>query len=127
MGSSFPISPVISKASGARQGPSARLRDVRPTGWLLLTIFLASATPLETAGPAPAGAEELRTVTLRVAADETYRARDDWETTIRSAVGTVSDIYAKRFKIRFVIREIIPWTLGEAGSVREIVSRLRAE
>jgi Flp pilus assembly protein TadD len=92
-----------------------------------LTIFLASATPLETAGPAPAGAEELRTVTLRVAADETYRARDDWETTIRSAVGTVSDIYAKRFKIRFVIREIIPWTLGEAGSVREIVNRLRAE
>src|SRR5260370_39003954 len=27
--SSFPISPVISKGSGARQGPSARLRGVR--------------------------------------------------------------------------------------------------
>jgi Flp pilus assembly protein TadD len=100
---------------------------MRPTAWLLLTTCLASATPMGTAVPSPARAEELRTVTLRVAADETYRAGDDWEATIRSAVGTVSDIYAKRFKIRFVIREIVPWTLGEAGSVREILRRLQAE
>ncbi|HJV56291.1 MAG TPA: hypothetical protein VJ971_09965, partial [Methylomirabilota bacterium] len=89
---------------------------MRRTAWLLLTIVLAWATPLGTLGaPSPAGAEELRTVTLRVAADETYRTRDDWEATIRSAVGTVSDIYAKHFKIRFVIRDLVPWTLGEAG------------
>jgi Flp pilus assembly protein TadD len=100
---------------------------MRRTAWLLLTTFLAWAPPLGTAGPSPASAEEPRTVTLRVAADETYRARGDWEATIRSAVATVSDIYAKRFKIRFVIREIVPWTLGEAGSVREIVRRLQAE
>lgn len=101
---------------------------MRRTAWLLLTTVLAWTTPLGTPGaPSPAGAEELRTVTLRVAADETYRTRDDWEATIRSAVGTVSDIYAKHFKIRFVIRDLVPWTLGEAGSVREIIRRLQAE
>jgi Flp pilus assembly protein TadD len=101
---------------------------MRRTAWLLLTTVLAWATLLGTpAVSSPAGAEELRTVTLRVAADETYRAQEDWEATIRSAVGTVSDIYARRFKIRFVIREIVPWTLGEVGPVREILKRLRAE
>jgi len=100
---------------------------VRPTAWLLLATLLASATPLGTPVTPPARAEELRTVTLRVAADETYRARGDWEATIRSAIDTISEIYAKRFNIRFVIREILPWTLGEAGSVREIVKRLQAE
>ena len=98
---------------------------------LLLTTVLASslastALVTELAVPA-AGAEELRTVTLRVAADETYRAQAGWEATIRSAVGTVSDIYTKRFQIRFVIRDIVPWTLGDSGSVREMVRRLQAE
>ncbi len=83
----------------------------------LLTAVLAStlaSTALVIAPVvSPARAEEMRTVTLRVAADETYRAQGGWEATIRSAVGTVSDIYTKRFQIRFVIRDIVPWTLGE--------------
>ena len=97
----------------------------------LLTAVLAStlaSTALVIAPVvSPARAEEMRTVTLRVAADETYRAQGGWEATIRSAVGTVSDIYTKRFQIRFVIRDIVPWTLGDSGSVREMVRRLQAE
>jgi Flp pilus assembly protein TadD len=100
---------------------------VRPTAWLLLATLLGSATLPGTPVVPPARAEGPRTVTLRVAADETYRARGDWEATIRSTVQAVSEIYAKRFQIRFVIREIVPWTLGEAGSVREIARRLQAE
>lgn len=104
---------------------------MRPAHRFLLTTVLASSlasTALVTELAVPAArAEELRTVTLRVAADETYRAQAGWEATIRSAVGTVSDIYAKRFQIRFVIRDIVPWTLGDSGSVREMVRRLQAE
>jgi hypothetical protein len=84
-------------------------------------MCLVSASVLGAAGVPRARAEEPRTVTLRVAADETYRAQNGWEGTIRSAVGTVSDIYTKQFQIRFVIRDIVPWTLGESSSVREMV------
>jgi Flp pilus assembly protein TadD len=90
-------------------------------------MCLIPASVLGTAGVPWARAEEPRTVTLRVAADETYRAQNGWEGTIRSAVGTVSDIYTKQFQIRFVIRDIVPWTLGESTSVREMVRRLQSE
>lgn len=118
---------LISEASGVRQGPSARLPGVRLTMWLPLATLLVPVALLGGCLTAPVHPEDVRTITLRVAADETYRARSDWETTIRTAVGAVSDVYAKRFQIRFVIREVLPWTLGEAGSVREIVMRLRAQ
>lgn len=100
---------------------------MRPTARILLAMCLVSASLLGAAGVPRARAEEPRTVTLRVAADETYRAQNGWEGTIRSAVGTVSDIYTKQFQIRFVIRDIVPWTLGESSSVREMVRRLQAE
>lgn len=51
---------------------------MRPTAWLLLATLLAWATPLGTPVTPPARAEELRAVTLRVGAAETYRARGDW-------------------------------------------------
>ena len=50
---------------------------------------------------AHAQSTEVRTVTLRVAADETYRAGAEWETDLRKTVQIVSDIYEKQFQIRF--------------------------
>ena len=91
-----------------------------------VVALVSTLLPVASAVPT-ARAEEPRTVTLRVVADETYRAQGGWEASIRSAVGTVSDIYAKRFQIRFVIRDIVPWTVGESGSVREMVRRLQTE
>ncbi len=68
----------------------------------------------------------LRTVTMRVAPDETYRAQRNWEAALRSTVATISDIYEKNFQIRFVILDIVPWTAGPPGSPQRLISQMMA-
>lgn len=58
---------------------------------------------------------DVRTVTMRLAPDETYRAQPNWEATLRQTVQAVSDIYERQFQIRFVIVDIVPWTSGASG------------
>ena len=68
----------------------------------------------------------LRTVTMRVAPDETYRAQRNWEAALRSTVATISDIYEKNFQIRFVILDIVPWTASQPGSPQRLMSQMMA-
>jgi tetratricopeptide (TPR) repeat protein len=66
--------------------------------------------------PVPGQPADLRTITMRAAADETYRAQANWEANLRSTVATVSAIYEKNFQIRIVILDIAPWNAaGAAG------------
>jgi len=57
----------------------------------------------------------VRVITLRIAADESYRAQAGWEHTLRQTVRTVSDIYERQFQIRLEIGDIVPWTSGQDG------------
>jgi tetratricopeptide (TPR) repeat protein len=66
---------------------------------------------------AHAQSTEVRTVTLRVAADESYRAGAEWEADLRRTVQIVSDIYEKQFQIRFVILDVVPFTLPSQASL----------
>ncbi|HWP77226.1 MAG TPA: TonB family protein [Methylomirabilota bacterium] len=90
--------------------------------WLLLVSALLLS-------PAPALAQptELRTVTLRAAPEEMYRAQINWEATLRQTVKTVSAIYEKNFQIRLVIQDIVPWTVGPSVPINRMLTRLRAE
>lgn len=65
--------------------------------------------------PVPAQPADLRTITVRAAPDDTYRAQANWEANLRSTMATVSAIYEKNFQIRFVILDIAPW--NAAGAV----------
>ena len=58
--------------------------------------------------PARAQAAEVRVLTLRIVAEEMYRARLGWEADGRRTVRTVSDIYERAFQIRFVIQDTLP-------------------
>lgn len=51
----------------------------------------------------------LRTVVLRVAADEEFRRRDHWEKTIRDNIKKVSDLFNDNFRIGFEIKDIVTW------------------
>src|SRR5437867_10204125 len=59
---------------------------------------------------------DVRTITMRVAADGSYRALPDWEAALRSTVQVVSDIYEKHFQVRFVILDIVSFTAPPLGS-----------
>jgi TonB family protein len=75
----------------------------------------------------PAPYSEVRIVTLRAVADEMYRAQPGWDAMLRRTIQTVSDIYERRFQIRLVVRDVVPWTIGQAVRVPRILSRVRAE
>ena len=79
--------------------------------------------------PEPAAAQpaDVRVLTLRVVAEEMYRARPGWEAELRRTVQTVSDIYERSFQIRFRILDVVPWTIGPAVPLRTIMNRLRRE
>jgi TonB family protein len=70
---------------------------------------------------------EIRIVTLRVVPEEMYRAQPGWEATLRRTVKTVSDIYEQSFQIRFVIQDIVPWTVGPSVPIRTMLRRLPRE
>lgn len=90
---------------------------------LLATTLAGGAAHAQSAQPV----DVVRVVTLRAVAEEMYRARPGWEADLRRTVQTVSDIYEKAFRIRFVVREVVPWTLGPAVPTRTIFRRLSTE
>ena len=71
---------------------------VLPRTWLLVASPLL-AVVLGTSQPLHAQPAELRTVTMRLAADDTYRAQPNWEANLRATVATVSAIYERNFQI----------------------------
>jgi Tfp pilus assembly protein PilF len=87
--------------------------------WLLLPVMVGGCASL-------AAQPDLRTITLRLVPDETYQTRDGWEAALRTAVTTVSDIYAQHFQIRLAIHDIVPWSAGETVPAREMLKRLKA-
>src|SRR5712691_10522725 len=89
----------------------------------LLTVILVVMT-LSTHHLLHAQPAELRTVTIRVAPDETYRAQPNWEGALRNTVARISDIYEKNFQIRFVILDIVPWTAGAPGSPQRLIGQM---
>ncbi len=79
--------------------------------------------------PEPAAAQpaDVRVLTLRVVAEEMYRARPGWEAELRRTVRTVSDIYERSFQIRFQIQDVVPWTIGPGVPLATILHRLHRE
>jgi TonB family protein len=75
----------------------------------------------------PSQSSEIRVVTMRAVADEMYRAQPGWEPMLRRTIQTVSDIYERQFQIRLVIRDVVPWTIGQAVPVPRILARVRVE
>lgn len=85
------------------------------------------AVVLGTSSPGQAQPADLRTVTLRLAADDTYRAQPNWEANLRATVGTVSAIYERNFQIRFVILDIVPWASGKLTDETSLLDKLAAD
>ena len=99
---------------------------VRTTGLLAAPILLAIALCIGQPAQAQAPAD-VRTVTMRAAPDEAYRAQPNWEAGLRTSVATVSAIYEKTFQIRFVILDIVPWTVGPTAGAERLISKLIAD
>jgi tetratricopeptide (TPR) repeat protein len=77
--------------------------------------------------PAQAQPADVRTVTMRAAPDEAYRAQPNWEAGLRASVATVSAIYEKTFQIRFVILDIVPWHVGSTTGAGRLIDKLIAD
>ncbi|HEX5531156.1 MAG TPA: M12 family metallo-peptidase, partial [Methylomirabilota bacterium] len=54
-------------------------------------------------------------------------ARPGWEAELRRTVKTVSDIYERAFQIRFVIQDVVSWTIGPGVPLATILRRLHGE
>lgn len=79
------------------------------------------------AQPFPAQPFNVRSVTVRAVADEMYRAQPGWDAMLRRTIQAVSDIYERSFQIRLVVRDVVPWTIGQAVPIPRILGRVRAE
>ena len=94
--------------------PDQPLRRTSWLGRLSPVVRLAASalvvTCIAVEHRAHAQSADVRTITLRVAADEGYRALPNWETALRNTVTVVSAIYEKQFQLRFVIVDIVPFT-----------------
>ncbi len=108
----------------SRPSPASR-RKLRAAALLAASILLAVG--LGPSQPVQAQSADLRTVTMRVAADDTYRAQPNWETNLRATVATVSAIYERSFQIRFVIFDIVPWTAGAPADERNLLAQLATD
>jgi tetratricopeptide (TPR) repeat protein len=75
----------------------------------LLAIAILLAVGLAGVDPASAQPAEVRTLTMRAAPDQSYRAQPSWEANLRTNVAAVSALYEKAFRIRFVLLDIVPW------------------
>jgi tetratricopeptide (TPR) repeat protein len=93
----------------------------------LLTASTLMAISLGHGDCAYAQPADIRTVTIRVAPDESYRAQANWETTLRNTVRGVSDIYEKHFQIRFVILDIVPFTAGPSVAPERLTHKMIAD
>jgi hypothetical protein len=76
---------------------------------------------------AHAQSDGVRTITMRAAADDTYRAQPRWEIDLRNAVQAVSDIYEKQFHVRFVVLDVVPFTASPHASLRRHASLNRLD
>jgi tetratricopeptide (TPR) repeat protein len=85
-------------------------------------LVLGLAVERSTAQPV-----DVRTVTMRVAADESYRSLPDWEANLRRIVRVVSDIYEKQFQIRFVVLDLVQFQTRPRGSVDRHLEKLVAD
>ncbi len=83
----------------------------------LLAAAILLAVGLGGVKPAPAQAPDVRTLTIRAAPDNSYRAHPSWEANLRTNVAAVSALYEKAFRIRFVLFDIVPWAAprGDRG------------
>jgi len=94
-------------------------------------VLLAAATMLALglAGvrPAPAQPADVRTLAIRAAPDGSYRAQPNWEGNLRTNVATVSALYEKTFRIRFVLLDIVPWAAAPRGDFVRQTSKLMAD
>jgi tetratricopeptide (TPR) repeat protein len=81
---------------------------------------VAAALALACFGLAQAANDgDVRVLKVRVAADEIFRATPGWETLARQKLGVVSGIYARRFKLRFEVLDILEWRTGGETTVPE--------
>ncbi|MCX5732908.1 MAG: tetratricopeptide repeat protein [candidate division NC10 bacterium] len=55
----------------------------------------------------------MRSVAVRVAADEALRALPGWEVMVRGTVEEVAEIYSRLFQVRWMLVEIVPWSSGD--------------
>ena len=94
-------------------------------GFLAASILLAAG--LGTCQPVQAQPADLRTVTVRLAPDEAYRAQPNWEANLRATVATVTAIYERTFQIRFVILDIVPWTAGPPAGLELPLGKLMTD
>ncbi len=87
---------------------------------MLLVVCLAGVNP------ATAQPSDVRTLTLRAAPDQSYRAQPSWEANLRTNVAAVSALYEKVFRIRFVLLDIVPWGAPQGDRVLQ-TSKLMAD
>src|SRR5215510_8266762 len=88
---------------------------------ILLVVALAGVNP---ASAQPTG---VRTLTIRAAPDESYRAPPNWEANLRTNVAAVSALYENTFRIRFVLLDIVPWAAAPRGYRLRQISKLMAD
>jgi tetratricopeptide (TPR) repeat protein len=74
---------------------------------------------------AHAQSADLRTITMRVVPDESYRAQTNWEATLRNTVRAVSEIYERNFQLRVVILDVVPQTFGQPVPRRGMLDLMR--
>lgn len=112
----------------------------KPTSWKVsLGLFAALAvvsSALICLNPTPglAGSSRaletypLRTITLRVAADEEYRSQAGWEELIRAHIGAASHAFEKNFRVRFQVKDFVSWDSNDhVGKVLSLLEELEAE
>jgi Flp pilus assembly protein TadD len=93
--------------------------------YLGLAALLVLGDPFDHRARAQSG--DVRTLSMRVAADDTYRTRPQWEADLRNTVQVVSDIYEKQFQLRFVILDVVPFTASPHASLRRHASLNRLD
>ena len=92
----------------------------------LLAAAILLAVGLAGVNAAPAQAADVRTLTIRAAPDESYRAQPSWEANLRTNVAVVSALYEKAFRIRFVLLDIVPWSAPRGDRLAQ-TSKLMAD
>jgi tetratricopeptide (TPR) repeat protein len=91
-----------------------------------LSVATLLVVCLAVAHRAAAHPDDVRTLTMRAAADEHYRALPNWEAALRGTAAKVSEIYEKRFRVRFALLDVVPFTVG-ALRAKERLTRMMAD
>src|SRR5215470_4717693 len=93
----------------------------------LVAAAILLAVGLAGVNPAPAQAADIRTLTMRAAPDESYRAQTNWEANLRTNVAAVSALYEKAFRIRFILLDLVPWAAAPGGDRVRQIGKLMAD